>query len=128
MEIRPPLDIAIPAISDSPFCPARAWHRYVRRVCSNIEGPAFITTAGFPLRTSAITAVIHLALTGAGHPHPRTFTLHSLRRGGAQACADLGVRIADIQDLGIWMSQSVHTYVPRTAALSAPRTLSTTFA
>ena len=125
---RPPLNIQVPAIPRSPYCPARAWRTYASRVRPHAQGPAFVTTAGFPLRASAVTAVMHAALIAEGHPHPRAFTLHSLRRGGAQACAQLGVQLDDIRDLGTWTSQSVHSYVPKNAVNSAPRTLSTIFA
>ena len=124
----PPLDIAIPAIPGSHYCPVQAWSRYLRQVKPYMQGPAFITASGLPVTPSALTAVMHLALTAVGHPHPQAFTVHSLRRGGAQACARLGVQLADIQELGTWTSRSVHTYVPKSAVLSAPRTLSTTFA
>ena len=123
-----PTDIAVPAIMGSPYCPVRAWSDYVHQVRPNSLGYAFVTTAGMPVRAAAVKAVIQLALTEAGHPHPRAFTLHSLRRGGAQACAQQGARLADIQDLGTWNSHAVHSYVPRAAITSAPRTLSSIFA
>ena len=124
----PPVDIAVPFINESPYCPVRAWNAYVREARPDANGYAFVTVSGLPLRAASVSAVIQLALLRSGHPSPGSFTLHSLRRGGAQACARLGVRLADIQELGTWTSQAVHSYVPRNAVLTAPKTLSKIFA
>lgn len=123
----PPTNIAVPAIPGSPCCPVQAWLSYASQGNLHLQGPAFVTISGEPLRASALTAAIKLALRVAGHPSPDVFTLHSLRRGGAQACALAGSTLPEIKELGTWSSDSVYTYVPRDSVVSAPRTLSSIF-
>ena len=125
---QPPVDILVPFIHDSPYCPVRAWNKYVQLVHPHAEGYAIVTVSGIPLKAASVSAVIQLALQRAGHLDTRSYTLHSLRRGGAQACAQLGVCLADIQELGTWTSGAVHSYVPRGPVGTATRTLSHNFA
>ena len=120
----PPLHIAVPAIRGSPYCPATAWLKYIARLHPPRNGPAFIDVNGLPLKPRALLGTMRLALAVAGHPRAQAFTLHSLRRGGAQACAQMGASLSDIQELGTWKSHAVHTYVPRDLVRSAPRSLS----
>lgn len=123
----PPRDIAVPAIPGSKYCPVRAWRKYVSRTQPYLEGPAFITTDGLPLRPRGLLDTLRLALAVGGHPAPGAITLHSLRRGGAQACASSGSSLEDIKALGHWTSDAVHKYIPRHLIYSAPRTLAENF-
>ena len=111
----------------SPYCPVIAWTSYATSTVLHPNGPAFITSTGAPLTAMALTKTIRLTLAAVGHPAPGAFTLHSLRRGGAQACAQLGPEISNIQDLGTGRSQAVHQYVLKNPTKSAPLMLSTTF-
>ena len=67
-----------------------------------------------PYSDIEIIATMRLALARAGHS-----TLHSLRRGGAQVCAHLGICLDDIKELSTWRSEAVHTNVPRSCASSS---------
>lgn len=123
----PPRNIAVPEIPGSHYCPLKAWMKYVSRTQPSLDGPAFITSDALPLRPRALLDTLRLALAAQGHPAPGAITLHSLRRGGAQACASSGSSLEDIKDLGHWTSGAVHSYVPRHLISSAPRTLVTKF-
>ena len=123
-----PLDIHVPRIPGSPYCPVAAWSRYLTTLKPYAEGPAFITKDGSPLCPRALRDTLRLALSAEGHPCPGAITLHSLRRGGAQACARQGASLGDIKELGHWSSDAVFTYVPRAAISAAGQTLSSIFA
>jgi hypothetical protein len=50
---------------------------------------------------------------------PNTYTLHSLRRGGATLCHEMGLPIEQIKSHGTWASDAVWTYInPSTSAIS----------
>ena len=56
-------------------------------------------------------STFRLTLFVAGHQAPAAITFHSLRRGGAQACASRGSSIDDIMQLGSWKSNAVPSAV-----------------
>jgi len=120
--------ILVPYATDPRFCPVRAWKKYLKVASPPPEGPAFILRSGDPLTTKTLTNAIRLAIRASGLPGADSFTLHSLRRGGAQACAQAGASLPQIQALGTWSGPAVHTYVPRTLIKQAPAALVKLFA
>ena len=66
---------------------------------------------------------LRIALSMEGHPNPGVITLHTFRRGGAQACTQRGAPITDINDLDHWLSVAIHTYVPKFAVSKAGQKL-----
>lgn len=118
-----PLYILVPPVPGSLVCPVLAWSRYLATNRPHPLGPAFILPSGRPLQAPTLLAVLRLALEATGSPAAGAYTLHSLRRGGAQACAAAGRTTEEIMKLGTWTSTAVHAYVPRDPAVSGPRTL-----
>lgn len=106
-------------------CPVRAWREYKSTTPTPPTGPAFLITDGTPLTAPTLTKALRAALASVHHPAPGSFTLHSVRRGGAQACARAGARLDDVRQLGNWRSGAVYTYVPREAFTAATQALST---
>ena len=108
----PPFTIWIPALADPRCCPVAAWDAYASVYRPAPSGPAFILPPGGPLLPATLVAALRLALTHLAVPEAQSYTLHSLRRGGAQACAAAGCSLEHIKDLGAWSSDAVHKYVP----------------
>lgn len=102
-------------ISTSPDCPVRAWDRYVTRQPHRPSQPAFILPSGGPLLAHTLLAALRLGLGHGRAIDPLNYTLHSLRRGGAQAAAKTGSSLQEVMSLGTWSSAAVHQYVPRSA-------------
>lgn len=117
--------IAVKPAPGSTCCPVRAWRDYQRHTRPPPEAPAFLLPDGEPLTAITLTAALRAALASARHPSPRSYTLHSVRRGGAQACAKAGAQLDDLRQLGNWRSSAVFAYVPRAAFTAATQALST---
>ena len=115
--------IVVPHQPSKRWCPVQAWMRYVNHNQLDQSGPAFQLPGGTPLMASVVLAVLRLALAATGVPNADGYSLHSLRRGGAQACAAHGSSLAEIMQLGSWTSNAVHAYVPKTSITARPRTL-----
>ena len=115
--------VLVPPMPHSICCPVRAWIHYDRFQQPPHSGPAFLLPDGSPLTPPTLLAALRLALAATGHASPDRYTLHSLRRGGAQACAAAGGTLTEIMEIGAWSSSAVHTYVPRDLVNSRPRTL-----
>ena len=86
--------------------------------------PAFITPDGVSLLPAALIAALRMALAATRTSHPAFYTIHSLRQGGAQACAAARDSLQDIMALVSWTSAAVHTYIPKEQIWTGPRTLS----
>ena len=119
--------VLVPAIPGSPYCPVTAWSTYTALQRPPADGPAFLLRGGGPLLAPTLLAALRLALTVAGTCHAHSYMLHSLRRGGAQACAHSGDSLHDIMELGSWTSSAVHTYVPKELIKTGPQTLAKLF-
>lgn len=117
--------ILVPASPHSQYCPLQAWQAYISYQHPHPLGPAFLVRGGAPLLPAALLGALKMALAATGVTNPAAYTLHSLRRGGAQACAQAGGSLKDIMEMGSWTSSAVHTYVPRDRIQAGPRTLST---
>ena len=116
--------LLVPANATPQYCPVKGWRDYHNQQRPRPIGPAIITPTGAPLLPAALTVALRMALAAAGTSHPASNTLHSLRRGGAQACAVAGDSLQDIMALGSWSSAAVHTYVPKEQIQTGLRTLS----
>lgn len=104
-------------------CPVAAWTRYTTIQRPPLAGPAFILRGGSPLQPRTLLSALRAALHSLQFTKPEAYTLHSLRRGGAQAIAAAGGTLQQIMDIGAWTSSAVHLYVPRDLVTSGPRTL-----
>ncbi len=116
----------LPSIKNTHYCPVKAWRAYTRVFKPPHQGPAFITPQGLPLPASTLLKAIRQALRDSNVPDASSITLHSLRRGAAQASALAGASIEQVMQAGTWASQSVHTYVPK-SYFQPPSALSNLF-
>ena len=114
--------VCIPSIPNSQYCPVQAWIRYYERAPKGGRLPAFWLIGGIPLTASLWIGAIRLALKNSGYDSPSNYTLHSLRRGGAQACVRAG-NIGMVKEAGRWRSKALYTYVPRKMIKAAPAAL-----
>ena len=108
----PPFAIWIPVDADPGRCPVVAWDSYTSAYSPTPSGPAFVLPSGGPLLPATLVTALRLALAHLDVPDAQEYTLHSLRRGGAQACAAAGCSLTHIKDLGAWTSSAVQSYVP----------------
>ena len=119
--------IRLTSIPGSNCCPVTAWRRYRRVTLVGASDPAFLHMDGRPLLGVTLLRAIRTALTWCNHDSPHLVTLHSLRRGGAQACATAGASLEAVRDVGRWKSQSVFMYAPKKVFSEAPQALSSLF-
>jgi hypothetical protein len=110
-----PVFIPLPQIQGSSLCPTRAF----RQMCaafpsSTTHTPLLIySPPGSPhavVTTRMLAQTFHQLTTRLRLP-PSTYTLHSLRRGGATLCHSLGVSLEQIQQHGTWTSGAVWSYL-----------------
>lgn len=100
------------AIPNNPCCPVAAWSHYIRSSRPVINGPAFMINPVTPLTPRPLVALIRLALQAAGDPMCETFTLHSIRRGAAQAAQKAGADRHSLKAHGTWVTDSaLNTYL-----------------
>ena len=117
-------------IPGSRYCPVTAWRRYCDRVPAPNSAPAFLLTPGHtPLTAPPLVAIFREALGRAGVSYASSVTMHSLRRGGAQAAAEQGAGPDDLCDHGTWSTRSsLAAYVPKDKFNEVPSRLSAAFA
>ena len=108
-------------------CPVKAWKDYKMASMIVAGSFTFIRMNRRPLTLPQATMIVRRALHGSTFKKPANFTFHSLRRGGAQACARAGASLAQIKQLGNWRSSAVHTYVPIGMIQTASTTLNSNF-
>jgi hypothetical protein len=124
-----PTILALPRIPGSIACPAKAWDSYIDRVPGSPDDPAFITPMGTPLTPGQMAVVLQAALHAKGCPYALQVTMHSLRRGGAQAALLANCPKEDIARHGTWRSQSgMKTYLPNNSSFRVADKLSALFA
>lgn len=114
--------------SSTIMCPVKAWRDYVRCINPSPFGPAFITAAGLPLTPPPVVAAMRAALTHAGVVNADQFSMHSLRRGAAQAASGEGVSNQEIMRHGIWKSPQGLSYYLKPASVEVPRALAASLA
>ena len=119
----PGLKFVIPALPASRYCAVKAWSEYTSGRHFLKSGPAFVLHSGYPLTVSVCSKVLKLAMKELFPERNCRFTLHSLRRGAAQACLFNGVSLKDIKKAGTWRGDSVYHYVPKIVIKEAPTAL-----
>lgn len=113
-----PVLISIPFSPSPALCPVRAWARYHHIVNPWPFGPAFLNVQGLPLTPRPLVQLIRLALKSAHVPAFDKFSMHSIRRGAAQAAAKGGVSEQELKNHGIWKSdKGLHAYVPKSSGI-----------
>lgn len=110
--------------SSALICPVRAWFQYVRYLRIPQLGPAFLADSGAPLTAAPVVAAIREALIAAGAKNVTRISMHSLRRGAAQAAQAGGASHQEIMKHGIWSSTSGLGYYLKPASSEVPRILS----
>ena len=113
------VSIPIPYIG-SRYCPVLAWRSYLRRMTLTPDQPAFMLSPTSPLTPQRLNAYIRAALGALGLPNAHLFTVHSLRRSGAQECAKRGASQAHLMTHGTWASQAINSYFPKRLYTSIP--------
>lgn len=107
-----PVRLHVYRVHDSNCCPVQAWHKYLRVSKPSSTGPAFMINHITPLTTRPLINIIRLALQNAGEPMYNSYTLHSLRRGAAQAAQKGGADRHSIKAHGTWSTDSgVNAYL-----------------
>lgn len=101
-----PVLLYVYPVSNTQRCPVTAWYRYLK--CSNpdVNGPAFMINHVTPLTARPLVNFVRIALQAAGDPMYLRFTLHSLRRGAAQAAAQAGADRQSLKQHGTWATDS----------------------
>ena len=117
----------LPRVPGSPLCPLDAWTRVVTWCPAPPSAPAFMSSPCTPLDQRTLTGILRSTLAALRVPNYTSYTLHSLRRGAAQACQAQGVDTAAIMGHGTWESDAVFSYIPRQAPTAAPVALAEYF-
>lgn len=112
-----PVFLAVAPVPNHLTCPVRAWTHYLFSVNPSPSGPAFMLDSQTPLTPKPFVQIIRLALSNASVPNPNSFSIHSLRRGAAQAADAAGAAKDDIKAHGTWASDSgFRSYVPASSS------------
>ena len=110
-----PIVIPLPLIQGSPLCPTRAYkHMCTVFPASGTSTPLLIYRpkgGSNQVVTTRMLAKQFLQFTKRLQLPPATFSLHSLRKGGATYCHSLGIPIDQIKSHGTWASDAVWTYL-----------------
>ena len=117
--------IPLSSLLDQRICPVAAWNIYRHMLpCVNPSRttPLLLTTAppiGKTISASTLRAMFHRATLAAGLSD-KNYTPHSLRRGGASFCFQVGVPLDHIKKHGTWSSQAVDRYLLQHQAFQTP--------
>lgn len=97
---------------DPLVCPVKAWYDYVNSVKPYPRGPAFVLSHSSPLTPKTFVEFIRLALKASGVRDYQSYSIHSIRRGAAQAADNAGAPKQDIKTQGTWASDAgLNSYV-----------------
>lgn len=120
-----PTILHVNKVSNHPLCPVQAWEEYVTEVNPSLYGPAFVLTHYLPLTAKPLVKIMRAALKQRGLEYAGAISMHSLRRGAAQAASAAGAEEKDLLTHGTWKSKTVlkkylnsPTIVPRLMAKS----------
>jgi hypothetical protein len=110
-----PIWIPLPSIKGSPLCPVKAF----RLMCTVLPASAPHTpllictthTNRCKVVTTRLLARQFKTLITQLRLNPKTYTLHSLRKGGASLAHSMGVPLEHIKSHGTWSSSAVWTYL-----------------
>jgi hypothetical protein len=105
-----PITIHLPRIQGSVLCPTQAFVQMV-----STQPAATVTTPLLMYQSRVVTTRLlarefQRLIRLLGLP-PSTYTLHSLRKGGATLCHSLGLPLDQIKAHGTWSSDAVYTYL-----------------
>ena len=110
---------SLPALPEYKISVLSAWTSYVASRTLNPDDSALQLQDGSYLTAALLSRVLSLAAS-AVLPVSAGITLHSLRRGAAQACLKAGVPVTDIQEAGSWTSASMLSYFSQDPISRAP--------
>ena len=107
-----PTSVCLPQIPGSLLCPTAAYEALLQVGPTSSPGQPFIRYLdGNPITAAYLTAQWR-TLIGAAGLDPAGFSLHSLRRGGAQfALHRGGALLTDVMAHGTWRSDAVRAYI-----------------
>jgi hypothetical protein len=125
-----PVFVPLPVIDNSPLCPVAAFRDMAASVpvLSSKSPLLLVPSPGGELQVVTIPMLAQTfkdIINSLGLPL-HTFSLHSLRRGGATLAFEAGVPVDCIKGHGTWSSQSVYTYI--CPATNLPSTVPTALA
>lgn len=107
-----PVLMPIYKVPNSTCCPVAAWNRYLAAVNPDPKGPAFMIDNVTPLTARPLVNVMRLALQINGNQNYHKVSMHSLRRGGAQAAEQNGASTKALMEHGTWSTPStLKTYL-----------------
>ena len=81
--------------------------------------PALVFPTGLPLTASTLLRALRL-VSYATFKTDKNVTLHSMRRGAAQACQNGGLSLEHIMSAGMWRSSAVNSCIQAINISSAP--------
>ena len=119
--------VIIPRSRRPKYCPVHAWEKYYELAPKGPDLPAFWMKGGIPLCATYWLKMLRYALRKSNNPTPYAYTLHSLRRGSAQACIMEGMPASKVKEAGRWSSDAMYSYVPRAMVKAVPAALSKIF-
>lgn len=98
--------------TDNFLCPVKAWTDYLSMIQPCPLGPAFMLDPSTPLTSPPVVGVMRKALENLHTSKTRSFSFHSLRRGGAQSAAANGASLQQLMYHGTWASKNgIKAYV-----------------
>ena len=121
------VSVLVPVVPDSILCPVSAWFQATNYCPAPLSAPAFMAAPSRPLDQRTLSRILRSTLLALQVPQAGSYTLHSLRRGGARACHAQGVDPSAIKAQGTWESDAVFDYIPRQAPTAAPVALAVLF-
>uniref|UniRef100_A0A1I8JHY2 methionine synthase n=1 Tax=Macrostomum lignano TaxID=282301 RepID=A0A1I8JHY2_9PLAT len=110
--------VLLPPVQESPLCPVRALLSHLHlSPASDPRAPFFGYGHGGELSASQFISCLRACLAACGLP-AAGFSGHSIRRGGASFCHQIGLSESDVRALGGWRSDAVLRYFSASSALS----------
>ena len=119
-----PYAIPLPTIPDSPLCPVQAYRNMLSRVPTHSAGQPLLvkpsSSDNYKVVTSCqlrrgFTALVECL----GYP-TGSYSLHSLRRGGATAAYNANVDYINIKRHGTWRSDTFWQYIAQRDVSASP--------
>lgn len=98
--------LTVAPVPDARFCPINAWLQYYYQIKPCPLGPAFMLNDNTPLTPGPVVNLMRKVLRKPGDKKRSKILFHSLRRGGAQAAAEMGATQEQIMEHGTWKSQA----------------------
>lgn len=112
--------IPIKAVGDPRGCPVQAYQDALALAPARSRAPLFLNpTDNRPFAAATANLMLRSALTAVGFKNACWASFHSLRRSSAQECAKAGVPLGQVKSHGMWRSDAMAAYVPRTMGQSA---------